>query len=264
MHHPAPILVNRMGGLGNQLFQYAAARAVAFHHPHTQIYVETETENSHNHKKYEYASLFMKQAILLPSPSLLPPTLNEFHQKSSFFPWSPETISPPVRLYGYFQYYPAIQPIIPNLVKEWKQALQPFLDTTLSEEKTVFLHVRRGDYLCLPHYHYVQTKTYYENAFQQWKTTYPSDDYQLFLVSEDWEWCRQQDWSFPYQLYEDADEIKTLAFMSQCKAGAIIGNSSFSYWGALLSESPHVFYPEKWIAETVHDLFPSNWCCVTG
>lgn len=258
------IVVNRMGGLGNQLFQYAAACAVAYHHPYSKIYVEPESENPHNYNQYEYADIFMKDAVHLQGKVY---SIREFHQGNSFVPWHPEQLKPPIRLCGYFQYYPAIKPILPKLVKEFNRALQPFLDTTITgsqEQERIFMHIRRGDYLNLPHYHYIQDTTYYEKAYQQWKHQFKGDVFQVFLISEDPEWCCQQQWSFPYQMYKERDELKTLAFMSQCKAGAIIGNSSFSYWGAILSESVNVFYPEKWIAETVHDLFPSNWCCVTG
>jgi hypothetical protein len=204
----------------------------------------------------------MKHAILLVNPLTI--KLDEFHQGNSFLPWFPEKINPPVHLYGYFQYYPAIQPILEDLVMEFKQPLEIFMDPNIQEDKTVFMHVRRGDYLHLPHYHYIQSTTYYENAFHQWKQSYQGNDFKLFLISDDMEWCRQQNWTFSYSLYENHDEVETLAFMSQCKAGAIIGNSSFSYWGAILSGSQHVFFPEKWIAEHVYHLFPSNWCCVTG
>lgn len=254
------IVVNRMGGLGNQLFQYAAARAVAHHHP-GQIYVEEETENPHNHKKYNYALIFMKQAVLVHTP---PTCSHEFHQVSSFVPWHPDAIHPPVKLYGYFQYFHALQPILLDLVLEYKNALSPFLSDFVNPETSLFIHVRRGDYLKLPHYHYIQTKKYYENAFCEWRKRNVGNDVHVFLMSDDPQWCRDQSWTFPYTLYENEDEVQTLALMSQCQAGAIISNSSFSYWGAMLSQSAHVFYPERWIAETVHDLFPSHWCCVKG
>ena len=224
--HPHPIVVNRMGGLGNQLFQYAAARAVAHHHP-GQIYVQEETDNPHNHKKYDYALIFMKHAVVA---QVSPSYRHEFHQASSFVPWQPETIHPPVKLFGYFQYLPAIQPILFDLVLEYRDALCPFRPHFVSPETSLFIHVRRGDYLKLPQYHYIQTKTYYENAFREWRKHYVGDDFHVFLMSDDPEWCREQSWSFPYILYENDDEVQTLAMMSQCTAGAIISNSSFSYW----------------------------------
>ena len=128
----------------------------------------------------------------------------------------------------------------------------------------MFIHVRRGDYLNLPNFHYIQTLEYYEKAFEKWRQTYHGNDFYVYMMSDDPEWCRKQPWTFSFNLYENQDEILTLSMMSQCRAGAIIANSSFSYWGAMLSESQHVFYPERWIAETVHDLFPSYWVCVRG
>lgn len=253
------VSVNRMGGLGNQLFQYAAARAVVFHHPQSIVAVEEERDNSHNHKQYDYAQIFMKDALRLRDSSLV-----EFHQPSSFAPWYPQMIPPPVKLCGYFQYYPAIAPILNDLVTQFQEALQPYCKPNVCQENSVFMHIRRGDYLNIPHYHYIQSKEYYEEAFRQWKQQYGNNEFQLFIVSDDPIWCRNQSWSFPHHVYENDDELETLAFMSQCRAGAIIANSSFSYWGALLSETKYVFYPKQWIAETVYHLFPPQWKCVCG
>ena len=246
--------------MANQLFQYAAARALVYHHPETQIYVEEEKDNPHNVKRYDYAKIFMKHAIVVKEMSCP----FEFHQDSSFVPWYPETLHPSLKLCGYFQYLPAIVPILPDLVREFQQALYPFLPCSIDPFSSMFIHIRRGDYLQLPHYHFIQTPMYYEKAFQEWRKRYVGNDFTVFMMSDDPDWCREQPWSFPYKLYENDDEIKTLALMSQCQAGAIIANSSFSYWGAMLSQSPHVFYPRDWIAETVHDLFPSHWSCVNG
>lgn len=257
------VIVNRMGGLGNQLFQYAAARAVAFHYPNCLVYIEPERDNTHNHHGYDYASILMKDAIVCLSVDA---TLLEFHQQSAFAPWEPEKISPPVKLCGYFQYYPALRHILPTLINELCDALLPYQMKTLpiDSTKSVFMHIRRGDYLRIPHLHNIQTKDYYENAFWQWLQTYQDDDFHLFMISDDPQWCREQNWSFYYTLYDNPDEMETLAFMSQCKAGAIIANSSFSYWGAMLTGSKHVFYPEKWFEGKCYELFPSNWVCVNG
>ena len=251
------VLVNRMGGLGNQLFQYAAARAVVFHHPQSYLAVEDERDNSHNHKHYDYAQIFMKDALCLRDCSF-----NEFHQRSSFAPWDPVMMELPVKLCGYFQYYPALVPILKDVIQQFKEALQPYCQQEVCQDTSVFLHVRRGDYLNLPHYHYVQSKDYYEEAFRQWKHQYGDHPFQLFLISDDPVWCREQSWSFPFVLYDNEDEVETLALMSQCRAGAIIANSSYSYWGALVSETEHVYYPNRWIAETVYHLFPPHWKCV--
>lgn len=256
------VIADRKGGLGNQLFQYAAARAVAHYHPNARIYIGQEKENIHNYKNYDYAKIFMKNATVIDVDGW---KCNEFNQGSSFVPWHPQELTLPLKLCGYFQYFPAIQPVICELIEEFHEALQYHVPSVLvNAEESMFIHVRRGDYLGLPHYHYNQTVEYYEEAFRQWRHRWHHDKYTIFLVSDDPEWCRQQYWSFPYILYANEDEIETMALMSRCRAGAIIANSSYSYWGAMMTKSKNIFYPERWIAETVHDLFPSGWTCVSG
>jgi hypothetical protein len=47
--------------------------------------------------------------------------------------------------------------------------------------------------------------------------------------------------------------------MISCTGGAILANSTFSWWAAILSDTPYVVYPTKWIAQKVDNLFPENW-----
>ena len=63
-------------------------------------------------------------------------------------------------------------------------------------------------------------------------------------------------------VYEE-NELDALALMSLIKAGAIIANSTFSWWAAILSDTPYVIYPKKWIAQKIENLFPSNWIPIT-
>lgn len=250
------VFMNRMGGLGNQLFQYAAAKSIAYHHPNTHIYMDIERHNCHNHLGYDYAKIFMKDAMIRPDIKCC----NEFNETFSFAPWHPKNFTIPIKLFGYFQYLPAIEPIIDDLVKEYEEGLRPFCTFSFDPHKTVFIHVRRGDYVEILGESNLLSKSYYEKAFEQWRQHYNGTDFHVFIVSDDHEWCRNQQWTFPYTLYENQDEIQTLALMSQCKAGAIIANSTFSYWGAMISQSPLVFYPKRWTGEDYcHRLCPSHW-----
>lgn len=259
------IVADRVGGLGNQLFQYTAACAIASHHPTSQILIGQEKNNPHNHSGHDYARLLMKRAIVINDEEETKLCMeNQYCQPTSFTPWEPKDVQLPVRMRGYFQYYPAVQQILPELLTELRIALRPFCQIGICEEKCVFMHVRRGDYLLSPDYFHIQTKDYYENAFSVWRQTFPHEDFQVFLITNDVDWCQCQEWSFPFTIYHEPDEVRVLAFMSQCKAGAVIANSTFSYWGALLSGTKHVFYPEKWVAEPIYELCPSNWLCVRG
>lgn len=249
------VFMNRMGGLGNQLFQYAAARSVASYYPNTQIYMDIEKHNCHNHLAHDYACIFMKDVIIKPNITCS----NEYHETYSFAPWHPKNFKLPIKLFGYFQYLPAIEPVIKDLVTEFQKALKPFCLYTFNPQTTVFIHVRRGDYLQVLDNKNILTKSYYEKAFSEWRKRFIGNDFKIFLISDDLEWCRHQLWTFPYELYESQDEIQTLALMSNCRAGAIIANSTFSYWGATLSQSSLVFYPRTWTGEDDHCICPSHW-----
>jgi hypothetical protein len=64
------------------------------------------------------------------------------------------------------------------------------------------------------------------------------------------------------EFIEEPDEYHALSMMIQCQGGAVIANSTFSWWGAILgshySKSP-VVYPLKWCGEETVILFPQEW-----
>lgn len=253
---PRVVVSDRMGGLGNQLFQYAAACAVAHHHPRTRVLVGPERLNGHNCRGHDYARILMRRAEVVDT---VPGNTRVFAQGGSFLPWLPDKIVPPVRLEGYFQYYPAIAPVLDGLVAELREALRPY-DRREVPPGSVFMHVRRGDYLGVSHLFYIQEKEYYEEAYRK----LCNGDGRVFFLTDDPAWCRGQEWSFEHEVCDIPDELEALAFMARCGGGAVIGNSTFGYWGALLSGARQVFYPAKWIRERVYDLFPPHWSCVGG
>lgn len=56
------------------------------------------------------------------------------------------------------------------------------------------------------------------------------------MFSDDILWCKDQSFFNKdiYVILDINDEIETMAFMTLCKGGAIIGNSTFSWWGGVL------------------------------
>lgn len=249
------VVSDRMGGLGNQLFQYAAACAVAHHHPQTRVLIGPERLNGHNWRGHDYARVLMGRAEVV---DRVPDGVGVFALGSPFVPWRPESLCPPIRLEGYFQYYPAIAPVLEGLVAEMREALRPY-DRHEVPPGSVFMHVRRGDYLGVSHLFYIQERGYYEEAFRRL-----GGGGRVFFLTDDLQWCREQAWSFGHVVCDIPDELEALAFMARCDGGAVIGNSTFGYWGALLSGAPRVFYPSKWIRERVYDLFPPHWSCIGG
>ena len=130
-------------------------------------------------------------------------------------------------------------------------------DKKNEDSKLIFLHVRRGDYLTLSHHHYNLPIEYYINAIDEHKNKYKC----LFVIfSDDMKYCKE---TFSQILEKDevyfcksSKDYIELMVMSEMD-GAIIANSSFSWWGAYLmeakkelqkrEESPFIVSPKKWI-----------------
>jgi len=145
-----------------------------------------------------------------------------------------------------------------ELLKEFtlKEPLDDNNKKLLGELKNKFscsLHVRRGDYLKDPDYCGICDLDYYKKAVE---TVLSKTKKQVtFLVfSNDINWCKENladDFAGNEVIYVDwntgKDSYKDMFLMSQCNAN-IIANSSFSWWGAYLNESPDklVISPEKY------------------
>lgn len=122
----------------------------------------------------------------------------------------------------------------------------------LSSCNSVSLHVRRGDYTKNPLYGGICDETYYINAIKKIQSYIDVDVYCVF--SNDIVWCKEKlpkiignkairyvDWNTGTNSYMD------MYLMSHCRHN-IIANSSFSWWGAWLNRSKDqiVISPKKW------------------
>lgn len=255
------VCVNLFGGLGNQLFQYAAAKRVASQY-NCAVYVNKEQDNAHNTNGHNYAKELFSDAIEVDWPRgplgeyvFRSQGVNVVSQQDGFAPWDPSSVTAPCVLNGYFQYYPALSPSLPDLIQELLQKGPKFPD-----QQATFLHIRRGDYVEKSDFHYLQGPEYYLRAIETIQPT------KVLVFSDDIQWCKQQGWlsSIPsVEFIEEQDEVRALFLMASCKEGAILANSTFSWWGAMLSEAPKVTYPSKWIAQQIYSLFPPSWICIT-
>ena len=245
------------GGLGNQMFTVAAAYAV---HKTSDmpLYLLQNPSNKHNLKKHDYnMSIFKHFGIHL---DLQQEDARSFRYKQycpgGFSAWSSGTISPGTLMDDYFQFYPALKPYENNL-REY------FLKGLVMPEKDyssyAFLHVRRGDYLEYKDIHYIQPLEYYTKASKNFS--------KILVISDDMNWVKGQEFfkESKFELFDCDDELETLAVMASCKAGAIIANSTFSWWGAFLgaygSRNP-VYVPKNWISLPVVSLFPDEWIII--
>jgi hypothetical protein len=251
------VTVRLHGGLGNQIFQYAAGLALkkAMGSSAKLFFVMLE-ENPHNHLGHDYMSALFIQGTMFESKI----HSYRYTQGKAFEVWYPDLLTNytmPIYLDGYFQYLPAIAPSIPELRTQILTQLSkttglnytPLLDTG-------FVHVRRGDYLKHPTFHWVQEAAYFEKGMkliglEKW-----------VIFSDDIDWCRNQACFRGAAFAEEEDEMKALLVMSSCCGGAVISNSSFSWWAAMFGAheySGRVVYPEMWVEYEKPRLFPAEW-----
>ena len=132
----------------------------------------------------------------------------------------------------------------------------------IKRAKAVSVHVRRGDYL-LSNDRWTCSKGYYDKAMQFIRSHI--GDAHFFIFSDDSGWCRDN-FSSPdvTVVYDGSDRnaVDDLDLMAACHHH-IIANSSFSWWGAWLADSPDqiVIAPEYWVVgiRTTDDFVSERW-----
>jgi hypothetical protein len=133
-----------------------------------------------------------------------------------------------------------------------------------SEPESVFIHVRRGDYMMEPHhsYHGTLPLSYYRNSmdFIRREINKP----RFFLFSDDPAWVLENFKDPDVTIVDVPRPGHAMYLMSLCRH-SIIANSSFSWWGAWLGygkkDGIHIA-PRQWFAnstEDTRDIIPELW-----
>ena len=248
------IFVNLMGGLGNQLFQYAAGMLHRKHSNGTLILCKPHT-NIHDNKDYR-PILFKNENMY---DGNLPPHIT-LYQDDGFASWNPlEWKYPILYLYGYFQNYETLKPIMLDFKERILNNLQEFRTKMLEKynisSSSIFIHVRRGDYKDSLR----QPIEYYKNAYAKLSSVKNID--KMFIFSDDLDWCKSQEF-FQNTTFVDEDVIDSLALMSEIRGGAIIANSTLSWMGAFLGcYLTNVYYPKDWFTDNSKspNICPNEW-----
>ncbi len=131
----------------------------------------------------------------------------------------------------------------------------------------VSMHVRRGDYVGHSLLGNICSQSYYQSA--QNVIDLKVDNPLYLVFSDDIDWCKQNlqiknskyiDWN------TGKDSFLDMQLMSLCKH-QIIANSSFSWWAAWLNSNPDkiIIAPKKWINnQNIKDfsLLPNSWVTI--
>lgn len=130
-------------------------------------------------------------------------------------------------------------------------------------DKTVAVHVRRGDYVRKQHHHALLSEDYYKEAMSHF------DDCKYLVFGEDSEWIEEKFRNMPNCSYvEPVDPIIDMLMMSMCTHN-IIANSSLSWWAAWINNNANkrVIAPKQWFGPActhydLSDLYEPEWMVI--
>ncbi len=287
------IIVRLSGGLGNQLFQYAAGRALAMRNQQ-QLVVDDRVFQADTFRRFSLP-VFNADYVLardLPAANaVLPPSRNRWFQflcwrvthgrkmrfvreRSLLFDAGIAALGPGIYLHGYWQSEQYFDDMTSSIRKDLSIRLQPSAENSewLSEiagTTSVSLHVRRGDYVTdskASQVHGICSLKYYQCAAEfvaSRLSTLPT----FYVFSDDPQWV-QENLKLPHLVRfvthnDDARNYEDLRLMAACHHH-IVANSSFSWWGAWLGCNPDkiVIAPKVWFndpSRSDQSLVPSEW-----
>lgn len=273
-----------MGGIGNQMFQYAAGRRLAVKHTTslkldlTFLLDRTPRENF-TYRDYALGVFNIKEKFVSPLETKLfwvkqkLKLINVVNEPPHRFHESMLSASDNSYLVGYWQsekYFKDVEDIIRNefTIKFKAEGINKKIAEEINSCESVSVHIRRGDYVSNPEtnkYHGLCPLEYYQKALN--KITSCIENPHFYIFSDDPEWAQKNlvfEHHFKFITHDGAEKsYDDMRCMSLCKHN-IIANSSFSWWGAWLNRNPEkiVIAPRKWFNDpsiNTDDLIPENW-----
>lgn len=288
------VVVKLIGGLGNQMFQYAAGLALA-ERLGVPLKLDVSGFLEYNLRKFELSNLSITAEIAnqkdldlfnlksTSSRKSVAGLARKWFGKKQYLPY-PEPhfqfdykfkeLTGPVYLDGYWQSMRYFSEIADTVRKEFTVRVSETdrncdVEQQIKQsESAVSVHVRRGDYASNPvvtQFHGLCHMDYYRKAMIHIQDKWPEAKY--FVFTDDPAWVAENFPSeFSWQLVKtnNADSgWLDMRLMSMCRHH-IIANSSFSWWGAWLGGNSEkvVVAPKNWFANAPHDtsdLLPPDW-----
>lgn len=273
------IVLRLRGGLGNQMFQFAAAKALAEHH-RVELKLDLYYYSKHPYRKFElekfkvplqFASRKEVHQFTGSNPIVryLNKRANYLNCQEVFtqpyYHFYPDFFSLPNSIYlnGYFQSEKYFAPVRDKLT-QWYSPEAPLdeenlkIIQTMSSSQSVSIHVRRGDYTSKQYNSFFGglDKSYYTTALQLIRNRVSKPSFYIF--SDDIAWCKSNLMLSEPVTYVEHNKgehsYKDLILMSRCRNN-IIANSSFSWWGGWLNPNPAkiVVAPKQWFRTDYYD-----------
>jgi glycosyl transferase family 25 len=296
------LTIELMGGLGNQLFQIFTL--ISYSKKYNQPFLlekKTSFPGPYVVRHGYWDTIFDKLSCRLIQNPLNYPFIREKSFEYEEIPAIIQDINKVnnFKLFGYFQSYKYFQDYKNDILNDLdyytkKNNILQKLNRNVSD--MISMHFRVGDFIKIQDCHPIMTLEYYTNAIKyiidkqqslaaaaSSVALQQSDNIQILYF------CEDVDIQFVTNIFinplkstfssltfvredNNLDDWEQMIVMSSCKHH-IIGNSTFSWWGAYFAEpndNKIVCYPDKWFGDQIGtkntiDLFPTSWTkCETG
>ena len=272
------------GRLGNQMFQYAALRGIAKRRGYDFCIPPFQSKRIDNyslHVCFKLPNVYSNNLKFLDQGHAPVVVERGFHYDEILHNLCPDDVS----LHGFFQSEKWFKDIENEIREDFTfndEILEPCKEFISEFEKEpLFLHVRRGDpnlvdargfkwsYTQCSSQHPPQSIEYYEEALKKFP-----EDQPVIVCSDSSDWVQEQQFfsgdrffiSEPQDKYPDGSYTPyvDLCLMSLC-SGAIIANSSLSWWGAWLQNgrgtvvAPKTWFGPDYADKDTKDLYCEDW-----
>jgi len=299
------VIVKLMGGLGNQLFQYATGKALAERHGASLKVDLSWYERDDRQGAFQLDRFLFAFEVVTPEEikrlkhgtssvisllrhygqdqiaghlfsvthgSTLPQNLTYYPERAIDFDPAVMDLSGDVYLDGFWQCENYFHSLRRELLSGFQ--LRDEIDkknrdilTSITSSGSVCLHIRRGDYLSdssATRIHGICSPAYYERAITYLKDVLHNPTF--FIFSNDPAWVRERfDLGTRFVSVENNQGAgyMDLYLMKHCNH-FVIANSTFSWWGAWLSEAKDnvVIGPKQWFSSKEYndaDRMPASW-----
>jgi len=278
------IIVQVIGGLGNQMFQYALGRHLAIKN-NTELKLDISAFNHYHLHAYGLDNFNINATIATPEEvstlSKYGRILHQFHhiidlvvpyyertyirQRDHSFDPNILKVGSNAYLTGYWGSEKYFIDIADEIRKDFTLKQEPdWITAKISREivntNSVSIHIRRTDYVDIG---VTLPIDYYDRAVAD-VCKHISNPH-FFVFSDDHKWV-EENLSLPYPAtFVTENGVKKdyndIYLMSLCGCH-IIANSSFSWWGAWLdpNKNKRVYAPKNWsVKEIVNDTNPESW-----
>lgn len=250
------IVTKIKGGLGNQLFQWAAGRGLSLKH-NTEYYCELSYFKKIKNSRDPLGLTNFKNVKV--NPYLHNAELTKVNDTFNF-----QQIKDNSFLDGFWQtekYFQEFKSTIKNDLSIDSVMLEYILQKYPSiNENSIAIHVRRGNYVERANEFPPQTVEYYSAGYD----TINESNANVYVLSNVIDWCKENIKFKNVHYVENETHFVDLYIMSLCKHN-IIANSSFSWWGAWLNDNPNkiVVAPKNWFGPSQNlntsDIRPPTW-----